>query len=102
MTRWILAIGVASLLAACASNPGQPVAAAKSDDASAKTAQVASNATPEKKSDLICTTGNEIGSHIPQRTCYTRKEAEQRKKAAQQAMQTMMSGPSETGCVPSC
>lgn len=101
MTRWILAISLPFLFAACASNPGQPVAAT-SDAASAKTAQVASNGQQEKKSDLICTTGNEIGSHIPQRTCYTRKEAEQRKKAAQEAMQTMMSGPNEGGCSPSC
>lgn len=102
MTRWILAIGLASFLTACATSPGQPATA--QTDSSAKASQVASNPNPDNKSDLICTTGMEIGSHIPQRTCYTRKEAEQRKKAAQEAMQNMTNGPNSgsSNCSPSC
>jgi hypothetical protein len=102
MTRWILALGLASVITACATPPGQPTAA--QSGASAKTSQIASNSKPEKDSDMICTTGMEIGSHIPQRTCYTRKEAERRKKAAQQAVQNMTSGPSSgsSNCSPSC
>ncbi|MGH3626898.1 MAG: hypothetical protein ACRDRL_05580, partial [Sciscionella sp.] len=96
MTRWILAIGVASLLAACATSPEQPATA--QSGASAKTAQVASNAEPEKKTDKICTSSMEIGSHIPQHTCVTREQSEQRKKAAQQAMQNMTSGPRPGNC----
>lgn len=100
MIRWILAIGLASLLAACASSPNQTAAATSAS--ATKTTQVASNSEPAKDSDTICTSGMEIGSHIPQKTCITRKQAEERKKAAQQAVQNMTAGPSESSCAPSC
>lgn len=101
MTRWILAIGLASVISACATSPRQP--ATTQADGSSKASQVASNSKPEKQSDLICTSGMEIGSHIPQRTCYTRQQEEQRKKAAREAMQNMTSGPSAgSNCTPNC
>lgn len=102
MTRWILAIGLATLITACATSPEQP--ATTKADAPAKTSQVASNSKPEKDSDMICTTGLEVGSHIPQRTCYTRKEAERRKRAAQEAVQNLTSGRARpsASCSPSC
>jgi hypothetical protein len=109
MTRWMTLIGLVSLITACATSPGQPAAAQA--DPPAKTGQIASTPQPEKDSDKVCTSGMEIGSHIPQRTCYTRKEADQRKKAAeerkkatQDAIRKMDNG-SDTGsviCSPSC
>jgi hypothetical protein len=63
-----------SAVAGCASTGGagtlQAVAGQGSKAATAD--KVAENeAKSEKQSDLICTTGMETGSHLPQRTCIT-------------------------------
>ncbi|MGH8372467.1 MAG: hypothetical protein ACRETO_07020 [Gammaproteobacteria bacterium] len=94
-------------LAGCASTgdmgAAQSAATNQAATATAESGVASNNAKPGKDSDMICTTGMEIGSHIPQRTCYTRKEAEKRKQDAQQAIRNMDSGPKPgAGCSPSC
>lgn len=74
MLRWVIAIGLALSLMACATPPKQ-------------TQQVATTAPDGEK--LICTRSVETGYHIPQRTCYTKAQAEARQKADQTSMRNM-------------
>lgn len=74
MYRWILVTGTALFLTACATPPKQAQ-------------QVATTAPDGEK--LICVRSVETGYHIPQRSCYTKAQAEARKKADQTAMQNL-------------
>ncbi|MGH8372466.1 MAG: hypothetical protein ACRETO_07015 [Gammaproteobacteria bacterium] len=77
----------------CASTGGSGMSQAVAGQAAPAPAadKVAANdAKSGKQSDLICTTSVETGSHLPQRTCITRKEKAQRQKKDLETLQTMI------------
>jgi hypothetical protein len=73
-------------LAACASDPQQPSAAASSAPASG-TATVAQAAPTKPK--LVCEETKPLGSNLPQRICMTPEEAAARQRAAQDKMRNI-------------
>jgi len=92
MTKLLLTCGLLAALTACATSQPSPTAAAAPAGSAAPAAtstpssQTAVAAAPDK-SKLVCEENDQLGSHFQQRVCMTPEQAEERRKAAQAAMQ---------------
>jgi hypothetical protein len=81
------------LMSACATPQPQGTAAATDGGGQ----MVVSRGTQPEGQKLICTESYPMGSHIPQRICLTKEQAEARKRASQAAMQNLQSQGSVQG-----
>lgn len=101
MSKWLLSLGLALVITACATTP-PPSAQTGSTAAPAGQLQMAvSRGTQESGQKLICTESYPMGSHIPQRICMTKEQMAARQKADQEAMRNaQMQG--NQGCGMAC
>lgn len=93
MSKWIVSLGLALLITACATPQQQSAQTAPGQQSQ----MVVSRGTQPSGQKLICTDTYPMGSHIPQRICVTPAEAAARQKASQQAMQNIQMQGNQNG-----
>ena len=87
---------IVALAMLMAEPPSAPAAGAPAPAATPPAAATATGAAPvvkvKRDSDMICHSEMVLGSHIPNKVCYTRAEQEDRKQQDQRNLNHMQSG----------